>query len=144
MRCLQQATGWLDISFPEGQTMTTSSIKVAPPNSMFLISDAQRGFAADVSRSIPAIAATDTCIAVGSLAEMDGETKITIGPADEVDPGGHPTFDGALATPTRTVVVFTIEWKKLLEARVSSLQTRVRIWTNHPNEPDDVVIGLAS
>jgi hypothetical protein len=123
--------------------MTTSSIKVAPPNSMFLISDAQRGFVPDVSRSTPAIASTDTCLAVGCLAEMDGETKITIGPTDEVDQGDRPTFDGALATPTHTVVVWTIEWKKLLEARVSSRRTRVRIWTNHPNEPDDVVIGLA-
>jgi hypothetical protein len=122
--------------------MTASSIKVAPPNSMFLISDVQRGFVADFFRSTSIIAATDTCVAVGCLPEMDGETKITIGPADEVDPGGRPVFDGALATPTRTVAIMTIEWATLLKAEVPASSTRVRIWTNHAKWPDDVLIGL--
>jgi hypothetical protein len=122
--------------------MTTSSIKAAPPNSMVLITDAQGGFAPDVSKSIPAIWSTDTCVAVGCMPEMDGETKITMGPAAKVDPGGRPIFDGALATPTRTVAVMTIEWATLLKAEVPALSTRVRVWTNHARWPDNVLIGL--
>jgi hypothetical protein len=91
MPSLQQATRWLDISLSERQTMTTSSIKVAPANSLVMITDAQGGFGPDVSRSIPAIWSTDTCVAVGCLVEMDGETKITIGPAAEVAPRREPT-----------------------------------------------------
>jgi hypothetical protein len=30
----------------------------------------------------------------------------------------------------------------VLEAKVSATRTRLRIWTNHPSEPDDVYIGV--
>jgi hypothetical protein len=121
MPCLQQATGWLDISLPQGQTM--SSIKVAPPNSLVLISDVERG-------EVPA------------KIDLDGETMIKLGPATDVDPGSRPAFETILSTPTRTVAVMTIEWATLLKAEVPALSTRVRVWTNHARWPDKVLIGL--
>jgi hypothetical protein len=72
---------------------------------------------------------------------MDGKTEITMGSAGEVDPGQKPDFDSAIATPTRTIVVSTVELKTVLEASVPTLQTRIRIWTNRPKEPDKVIVG---
>jgi hypothetical protein len=85
---------------------------------------------------------TPSCIAVGCLAFMDGETEVTLGASAEVDPGGIVAFDGLLDTSNRAVVVSTIEGETVLRANVTGARTRVRIWTNDPSEPDEVVIGL--
>jgi hypothetical protein len=37
--------------------------------------------------------------------------------------------------------VSTVEWENLLEERVPSAITGIRIWVNHPIEPDKVTIG---
>ena len=118
------------------------SITIAPPNSLIFVEDAKGGEPPDDVAAGPTIIATDSCIAVCCLAQIDGPTKITIGPAQEVDPGRHPEFDGVLETPSGMVTVTTVELKKVLEEKVSSLRTRVRIWMNRLKQPDDVVIGL--
>lgn len=117
------------------------SIKVAPPNSLIGISDSKRGVVPDVVPT-STIVATASCILVACLPEVDGETEVTLGLACDVDPGESPLFDGQLATPTGNLQVVTVEWKPLLTASVSSLNTRIRIWTNHPKFPDKVVIGV--
>jgi hypothetical protein len=71
----------------------------------------------------------------------DGVTEVTLGPAVEVNPGTTAAFDGELETPSRGVTVSTVEWENLLEERVRSAITRIRIWVNHPIEPDKVTIG---
>jgi hypothetical protein len=72
----------------------------------------------------------------------DGETLVTLGPASEVDPGEAPAFDAMLDTPNRAVVVSTVERQTVLETRVPNARTRVRIWVDHPSEPDKVIVGL--
>ncbi len=88
------------------------------------------------------IGATDSCILIACLPEVDGQTQITLGPDHEVDPGSDPAFEGELDTPTRRVQVVTVEWRPLLEAPVSNLTTRIRVWKNHPLFPDRIVIGF--
>jgi hypothetical protein len=124
--------------------MTTTSITLAPPNSLIFIEDARGGLVPDPNRIAleAGIISTDTCIAVCCLSADDGPTKITMGPAREVASGEHPAFDGILATPTRTVAVTTVETDGVLVANVPALRTRIRIWTNRPKEPDNVVVGL--
>jgi hypothetical protein len=73
---------------------------------------------------------------------MDGETAITLGAAGEVDPGGVPAFDGLLETPNRAVVVSTAEKEPVLEMKAHGSHTPVRVWTNHPTEPDRVIVGI--
>jgi hypothetical protein len=119
----------------------SASISIAPSNSLIGISDAKKGIVPD---SMPAsgIAATESCILVTCFPEVDGETRITLGPATDVDPGDPPAFDGQLATPTGIVKIVTIDWKPLLEARVSTTSTRIRIWRNRPRFADEVTIGV--
>jgi hypothetical protein len=47
-----------------------------------------------------------------------------------------------LDTPHHMVVVSTVERQTVLETRVPEGRTRVRIWVDHPKEPDKVIIGL--
>jgi len=86
------------------------------------------------------IFSTRSSIAVGCKSEQDGSTEITIGAGDRVKLATPPVFDGTLQTPNRVVEVWTIEWHKVLEQKVSSTQIRIRIWTNHQSEPDRILI----
>jgi hypothetical protein len=116
------------------------SIRIAPPNSLLFIADSDGG-QIPVTDGTARLWSTPSCIVVGCLAEMDGETEVSIGAAEGIDTGGAPTFDGMLTTPSRKVFVSSVE-QSVLSATVSGITTRVRIWTNHPTEPDKVVVGL--
>jgi hypothetical protein len=85
---------------------------------------------------------TSACIAVGCTPDVDGETKIAIGASEEVGLVGKPAFDGELETPSQVVSVDVVPGKKVLEQPVPGTSTRVRIWVNHPVEPNNVTIGL--
>lgn len=124
--------------------MTTTTIKLAPPNSLIFVSGLDGGVMPDPEdiAQVAGIVATESCIAVCCLAEMDGVTEFTMGPACEVGSNSKPAFDGTLATPSRAVVVSTVEWRRLMEADVPTDETRLRIWTNRRSEPDRVIIGL--
>jgi hypothetical protein len=117
------------------------SFRIRPPNSILFIVDPS-------GETIPAITrdrriwATDSCICVGCLMEQDGPTDVTVGPDAQVAPPRAPAFDGVLRTPSRIVQISTSERTSVFEAPVENEQTRVRIWTNHPSEPDEVIIGL--
>lgn len=85
---------------------------------------------------------TDTCILVGCLMDADGETEFTLGRVREVDPGRPPVFEGKLKTPTRKISLESVDGRTVLEASVPQLETKVRIWTNHESEPDNVIVGF--
>jgi hypothetical protein len=118
-----------------------STIRIAPPYSLIFISDLDGGTSPECIGG-KSLWATPSCIAVGCLMFQDGETEVTLGPVREVDPGGSPVFDGMLETPNKSVIVSTAEHETLLDVRVPNTSTRVRIWSNHPTEPDKVVVGL--
>ncbi len=119
-------------------------IKIAPQNSLVAIRDADGGEVPDPSAfSLETrIISTDSCILVACFPEIDGETEIVLGPVTEVALPSEPVLDQNLETPARKVVISTIVWKKLLEADVTSVRTRVRIWTNSARWPDQIIVGL--
>ena len=73
---------------------------------------------------------------------MDGETEVTLCMVRDVNRREPPAFDAMLATPSRVVVVSTVEHETILEQPVLATFTRVRIWVNDPKFPDKVIIGL--
>ncbi len=115
--------------------------EVAPPHSVILISEPGKG---DVPPSLSGslIAATDSCIAVGCRAEVDGPTEFVLGAIEDVDNGEPPTFSGALETPHGIVSLQNVYNESIAEMAVASTQTAVSIWLNDPNGPDKVVVGL--
>jgi len=118
-----------------------NSAKVAPPNSLVLISDSS---GAEIPETMAGslIASTNSCIAVGCQSDVDGETEFTLGTTREVDPGDKPVFQGMLKTPNRRVAVRSVLGHTILETPVTQEQTTVRVWVNDPKEPDRVIVGI--
>lgn len=110
-----------------------------PPNSIVLIMDSKGG---EIPESMGgrSIVATPSCVAVGTLCEIDGATIVSL--ADEVSAGAvsEPAFDDFVDTPSRELSVFSIQNESLATLQVTGVKTRVRIWTNDDSEPDRVEI----
>lgn len=121
--------------------MMSETIRISPPNSQLFISDKDGGVVPDF---LPqhAILSTPSGITFICFPEQDGPTEVTLGSLDDVDSGKAPAFEGELETPSRTVVVSTVEWKKVLQVQVANTQSLVKIWLSHPKWPEKVTIGL--
>ena len=116
--------------------------RVAPPYCQVLIADEISGQIPELTGALQ-IASTSSCIAVGCLAFMDGETDFTLGLTDEVNPGRDPDFACALETPRRKIAIQTVEDKIILEVGVERNMSDVSVWVNDPSEPDEVIVGVS-
>ena len=76
------------------------------------------------------------------MVDFEGETNLTLGPGNEVEADRAPAFDGVLKTPGRRIVLETVWHDPLLEMATAGTETRVRIWTNRPVTPDEVIVGI--
>ncbi len=120
--------------------MPTVRATVEPPYSILFISGDRRS-------ETPApdgahLRWSDKAITITCLNEQDGPTSLAMGPASDFLAEGTPVFDGEIETKRREVVVSTAELDVVLRAAVPSTRTRLRIWDNHPTEPDIILIGL--
>jgi hypothetical protein len=116
------------------------TIKAAPSNSIILVMDRS---VCEIPQWVPGrlVAATRTCVAVGTLADVDGDTSISL--QDERPPlgcGSSPKFDGVIFTPSKRISVCTVLDEVLLEMPVADSDTHLQVWANDPSEPDVIVI----
>lgn len=119
-----------------------NTVKVAPSNSLVLVEDVDGGSPPE-SLNNALIAATDTCVAIGCLSECDGETEISLRSLAELAMDADPNFTGSLLVPTNRLAVRDIYGSILIEAPVAGSSVQLKIWTNHPSEPDRIIIGYA-
>ena len=66
---------------------------------------------------------------------------MVLGEADVVDPGFNPAFEGELETPSQRLMVSTVAFEPVVTMDVSTTRTHVRVWVNHPEWPDKVIVG---
>lgn len=128
-----------DGSPQEALPAAVATLSVAPPYSLLVIDDSFSGNAPD--DVAPGVTATPSCLLVGCLMFQDGDTEVTLGPATEVPHKGDIVFDGLLETPNRLLSIATVHYTLISKQTVTTLNTRVRVWTNHPTEPDRVIVG---
>jgi len=119
------------------------SADIAPPNSLLLIMDPATGVVPE-SMAGGLAASTPSCVAVGTLAQQDGTTRVTL--ADSFGPAveGPPIFDGVLETPARKLAVCTVLGAVVLETAVGAERTRVRIWVDDPAEPGELLVRASA
>lgn len=117
-----------------------SEAVIEPANSLVLIMD-------PVAGQVPGtmggglVAATESCIAVGTLASADGPTTIRLVEADNLDANSVPdllVWQGQLSTPTTRIVIGDVLGNVLLEHSVGT-STHLRLFANDPREPNYLV-----
>lgn len=109
-------------------------------NGLFFIEDVSGGeppMTIDDSK----IRCTASCISVACLHEVDGDAELILGEVSEVSPGTSPDFDGMLATPSREIMLSTVSQEPSLKAIVPAEETRIRVWRNHPDWADKVIVA---
>jgi len=115
-------------------------ICLAPRNSLVLIMDQTVGEVPEnMGQSL--LAATRSCIAIGTRSETDGQTRISL--SDEKPfgiPNEPPVFDGVIPTPSKMLTVCSVLDESLLALSVLHSNTRVQIWANDRIEPDRIWI----
>jgi hypothetical protein len=116
-------------------------VKISPPNSVILIMDYASG---QIPESFGGrlVAATSSCIAVGTLSEFDGVSTIVLAnKADyEVAEGEFLVFEDVIEVHSRNISVCTVSNEVLLSMDVSSQRCNVQIWVNDKSEPDKICI----
>lgn len=116
-----------------------SSISIAAPNSLILISGGN-GSVPDRFEEGKAVTATPAMIAVGTLSELDGPTRITLVQGRAATGNLREMFDGNLQGLTGKLVVQTCEGAMILSGEVDCPQARIQVFANDQSEPDDIVI----
>ncbi len=89
-----------------------------------------------------ALATNRHCINVGCRMWQDAEIWIALGRRDEVHLAGDPVLDCSISTPDRQVILFDANHPELMRMPVTTINTRIRVWTNHPTEPDEVIVAV--
>ncbi|WP_420135319.1 hypothetical protein [Rhodopseudomonas sp.] len=87
------------------------------------------------------VLATNTCLILGCMPDIDGPTQIVLGDSAEVDPGRPADFVSLLRVPDGEVRVTTVGDDVLLRMPAPPLSL-VEIWRSHPKWPETVIIGI--
>jgi hypothetical protein len=118
-----------------------TTIRTAPPHSLFVISGSIAAPVPEITRT-PVVWHNSFCVVVGCRSSQDGETILSLLSDGEKTPLAQPAFDGMIETPQKMVFVSTSERDRLGQIHVASMTTRVRVWINHPVEPDTIHIAM--
>lgn len=117
-----------------------SEARISPPHSIILIMDFKSGRPPETLGG-QLVAATPTCVAVGTMSEQDGETTVTLTdePSEDLVSDKSLAFDGSIAVHGRLSVVTALN-EDVLSVPVPNEFVRVRIWVNDNSEPNRIVI----
>lgn len=113
------------------------------PNAVLLVMDPRHGVIPD-SMNGGLIAASESCIAIGTIAESECEVEIEIRHLPEEDQPGDPSLQcvsrAHIATPQGILSVCTVWLEELVSAQVSHETSVVEVWLNDDSEPNLVIV----
>lgn len=117
---------------------------IAVPNSLLLVTDKQVG-EIPLSMEGQLVAATPSCIAVGTIPAADGETLVVLTsdafPATEKERLRN-SFIGLLVTPSKEVHVCLVSLESVAQVKVASTRAAVEIWTDDFVAPTSVYVVI--
>jgi hypothetical protein len=116
-------------------------ISVRPPNSLIIVGDP----AADLPETMGGglISSSSSAVAVGTRAEVDGETRIILAEAGLTrTPGRKRVFVGELALPSSRLTVESVLGDGCFERAMPEGKAQLEVWVNDETEPDEIVLVL--
>lgn len=87
-------------------------------------------------------AATESCVSVGTLADVDGDTEVILDIGAAVSADLERVFSGVITTPGGKVAVVTSQFQRVLELDVPIGAVDITIWTDDERNPGRVVISV--
>jgi hypothetical protein len=114
---------------------------VQAPNSLLLIMDPVVGRVPEATGG-RLTAFTDSCVAIGTLSETDGPTRVRLLASAELPESDAPpmtAWQGVLATPTGELVVTSVTGEIYARRSVRE-STPLRLLVNDETEPDEIWI----
>jgi hypothetical protein len=118
---------------------------LSPPNAILFIFDPT-----NKEVVIPAYlddeltAATATCVSVGTQADVDGETEVSLDIGGAVPLDLELVFSGAVAAPGGKVAVVTSQFQRALELNVPIGTVEIIIWADDAVNPGRIAINVKS
>ena len=114
---------------------------VSPPNSVILLADSEY---ADVPKTMgdSIVSTTDSCVAIGTLMESDGETRVLLTDERQAiqQTGYRSAYRGALVSHSLCLRILTVNGQSILTMIVPDKNLLVEIWINDDNEPDSIQV----
>lgn len=113
----------------------------SPPNAILFVCDPTNG-----NVVIPAYvdgeltAATETCVSVGTQADVDGDTEVTLDRGGETPVGLQQVFFGTIQIPGGRVGIVTSQFQRVLELEVPAGPLELSIWADDLCNPGRVVV----
>lgn len=119
--------------------------EIAPPNSLLLVMDEIAEIPESMGNGL--VVATASCIAVGTRSDADGTTEVVLSnepKCRESEGRLQLVFRGVLATPSRSVSLYTVLLQKFLTLPVPFERTAIEIWADHGTEPSHLCIAATT
>lgn len=120
--------------------MSVKKLTIAPEYLSIYVAG-RRNIKIPVHMDRKGIFSSPDCINVPALYWNDGDTSVTFGPILEITETRKPDFDSILNTPNNELILFDAIEPEFASAHVPSQKTRIRIWIDHPSEPENVTIA---
>lgn len=120
--------------------MTVQHLSIAPEYVSFYVAGRQN---VDIPLHMDrrGILSSKDCVNIPALYWNDGDTHVTLGPASEIPHIGEPDFDGILNTSNLEFILFDANEPQFAIVQVPSTKTRIRVWIDHPTEPQNLIIA---
>lgn len=122
--------------------MTVTEIEVRAPNSLVLVGDPMGEPPEVLAGAL--VSATSSCVAIGTLSDVDGVTKIRILDAITKDLPSYLAFEGEIDTPSNRLSVTSVLDETYLERHIAASTVSIKIWVNDREEPDEISIVVRS
>jgi len=116
---------------------------LSPPNAiLFVLDPTNKDAVVPPYVAGEPVAATATCISIGTQADVDGDVEVSLEAAAVAPADLQQVFLGVIATPSGKLAVVTSHFQRVLEVDIPSDAAEVSIWADDLRNPARVVIGI--
>ena len=120
--------------------MAEIEVRVRPPHSLILVGDPHGRVPERIDGNLTR--ATSTCVAIGTLSDLDGETtvRVTDSLRSTAEGAQQLAFEGDVELASNVLRIGNVLGEVYLDWPVSADSVSLQVWVNHPSEPDEIWI----
>lgn len=119
--------------------------KAVVPNAIvFVLDPSNKGAVVPEYAPGNTVAATESCVSIAALAEVDGPTTVRLGtPLSESERlGCVELFEGVVQTPGNRLAIVTSHLERLLEVQVAAATARIAVYADDPRSAGMICVSV--